>query len=74
MSPNRNLTLTVGDVRAPRRQPVNKEKVPRPLFHANQSQTLALQELLRAYASGEKAMLLIGNQGVGKNKLVSQCE
>ena len=34
--------------------------------------SLSSQEMLRAHVMGESGMLLIGNQGVGKNKLADR--
>ncbi|CAO3686219.1 unnamed protein product [Umbelopsis ramanniana] len=42
--------------------------IPHVVFHENPAQTLVLQEMLKDYQLGEH-LLLIGNQGVGKNKL-----
>ncbi|CAM0142536.1 unnamed protein product [Umbelopsis sp. WA50703] len=42
--------------------------IPHVIFHENPAQTLVLQEMLKDYQLGEH-LLLIGNQGVGKNKL-----
>lgn len=64
--------LKIGTSIAEMRKAKNPEKVPKPLFHENALQTILLQEMLRTYSSGIPAMLLIGNQGVGKNKLVDR--
>ena len=44
--------------------------VPKPLFYDNQAQLQVLQSLLHSYGAGVSATLLVGNQGVGKNKIV----
>lgn len=65
--------LTIGDVCVERSVPINVEKVPRPLFYDNQAHRLALESILRVHTSEKyNSILLIGNQGVGKNKLVDQ--
>lgn len=64
--------LRIGNVFAEKRVPRNLEKVPSPLFHENALQTQLLSAMLRTYSSGVTSMLLIGNQGVGKNKLVDR--
>jgi hypothetical protein len=65
-------TLQIGSVTVPRRQGKNPELVPRPLFHDNSAHLNILEELLFAFQAGERSLLLIGNQGVGKNKLVDR--
>jgi MoxR-like ATPase len=71
-------TVTIGDVTASRRASLQPELVPQPLFHENASHLAVLEALLLSYKAsyqsdeGEKAVLLIGNQGVGKNKLVDR--
>jgi hypothetical protein len=64
--------LRIGTAHAKKRISKNFEKVPAPLFHENALQTELLAEMLRTYSSGVTSMLLIGNQGVGKNKLVDR--
>lgn len=44
-----------------------KSKVPQLLFYNIQQHVTALEELLRDYLLGQH-LLLVGNQGVGKNK------
>ncbi|OZJ04703.1 hypothetical protein BZG36_02531 [Bifiguratus adelaidae] len=60
--------IRIGDVTEPIRQGVNPMLVPNILFHENPMQTEILQQMLKDYQLGEH-LLLIGNQGVGKNKL-----
>lgn len=63
--------LSIGHVTAPISTPQDLEKVPRPLFYENAAHTLVLQKLLSTHtAMKNNSFLLIGNQGVGKNKLV----
>ena len=68
--------VTIGDITVPRRRCELPELVPQPLFHANASHLQVLELLLLSYKASyetdEKAVLLIGNQGVGKNKLVDR--
>ena len=63
--------LRIGGIHVEKRVAKNPEKIPNPLFHENAIQTQLLSDMLRTFSSGE-AMLLIGNQGVGKNKLVDR--
>jgi hypothetical protein len=64
--------VKIGDIEVLRRGSTRHEMVPRPLFHENAVQLEVLREMMASYASGVRAMLLIGNQGVGKNKLVDR--
>ena len=59
----------IGEVEAPIRTDTDPALVPKVLFYQNHKQTLILQEILKDYILGEN-LLLIGNQGVGKNKIV----
>jgi von Willebrand factor A domain-containing protein 8 len=64
-------TLTIGSVSVARSVPESIEKVPRPLFYDNMAHRHVLQSMLGTHVSGRyNATLLIGNQGVGKNKLI----
>ena len=69
-------TVTIGNITVDRRTCELPELVPQPLFHANASHLQVLESLLLSYKASyetdEKAILLIGNQGVGKNKLVDR--
>ena len=67
-----DTTLTIGELSCQRRVPRDASYVPQPLFYDNANHTALLGSLLRAYSSGERAFLMIGNQGVGKNKLVDR--
>lgn len=65
--------LAVGDMVVDRFRSENIEKVPRPLFYDNLAHRIALEAMLRTHLSDQySSLLLIGNQGVGKNKLVDQ--
>jgi von Willebrand factor A domain-containing protein 8 len=73
-----NMSVTpdhvlIGDLCVKRSVPENIEKVPRPLFYDNSAHRFALELMLRTHISDRyNSTLLIGNQGVGKNKLVDQ--
>jgi von Willebrand factor A domain-containing protein 8 len=68
-----NDHVIIGDLCVKRSVPVNIEKVPRPLFYDNPAHRFALESMLRTHISDRyNSTLLIGNQGVGKNKLVDQ--
>eukprot|EP00428_Durinskia_dybowskii_P062357 CAMPEP_0170375242 /NCGR_PEP_ID=MMETSP0117_2-20130122/11058_1 /TAXON_ID=400756 /ORGANISM="Durinskia baltica, Strain CSIRO CS-38" /LENGTH=1559 /DNA_ID=CAMNT_0010630307 /DNA_START=124 /DNA_END=4803 /DNA_ORIENTATION=+ len=71
-----NNTVTIGDVTCARRTCTLPELVPQPLFHENASHLAVLESLLLSYKASYKntdnSVLLIGNQGVGKNKLVDR--
>jgi hypothetical protein len=60
--------LDIGGIRYQIRIPLNPELVPDILFHEIPSHTLILRSMLKDYILGEH-LLLMGNQGVGKNKL-----
>ncbi|CAM9191702.1 unnamed protein product [Chrysoparadoxa australica] len=64
--------LSIGNVTMAKRNPRHIEKVPNPVFFDNPHQSLLLEELLGSLAAGEKAILLIGNQGTGKNKIADR--
>jgi MoxR-like ATPase len=61
--------LRIGTASAPVSRPANPELVPAPLFYDIAHHRRALRDLLEDIASQERHLLLIGNQGVGKNKL-----
>ena len=67
-----NEYLEIGRVRYPLPR-VSKAPmlVPQLLFYENPRQTQTLMEMLKDFAIGEH-LLLIGNQGVGKNKLADK--
>ena len=65
--------MACGAVRVARRVPLRPELVPSPrAFFGSDAAHAALAALLRAEAAGERALLLMGNQGVGKNVCVDQ--
>jgi len=63
--------LRIGDVVQPLQAPKNPLLVPQIVFHNNPRQTRMLREMLKDYQLGDN-LLLIGNQGVGKNKLADR--
>lgn len=63
--------LIIGDVKAKINEPMNRALVPNVLFYEIPKHTFFLRELLKDIILGENALLL-GNQGVGKNKLVDK--
>eukprot|EP01062_Namystynia_karyoxenos_P006370 TRINITY_DN1222_c0_g1_i1.p1 TRINITY_DN1222_c0_g1~~TRINITY_DN1222_c0_g1_i1.p1 ORF type:complete len:1879 (+),score=516.05 TRINITY_DN1222_c0_g1_i1:79-5637(+) len=63
--------LTIGTVRAPISIPRNPALVPDILFYDIPMHTRMLESLLEDFMLGEH-LLLIGNQGVGKNKLADR--
>ena len=66
-------SVVSGTVSVARRVPVRAELVPSPrMFFDSDASHAALAALLRAEAAGERAILLMGNQGVGKNVCVDQ--
>ena len=65
--------LLPSGLRVARRQGSLAAKVPRPLFHDNEAHSALLQSLLQTiYGRGERCILLLGNQGVGKNKVTDR--
>eukprot|EP00753_Platysulcus_tardus_P002307 PLAT11642.13.p1 GENE.PLAT11642.13~~PLAT11642.13.p1 ORF type:complete len:850 (+),score=362.94 PLAT11642.13:648-3197(+) len=65
-------TLRIGDVSAAIAKGSRPELVPAPLFFDIPRHVQALQNMLKDIVAGERHLLLIGNQGVGKNKLVDR--
>ncbi|KAJ3144684.1 von Willebrand factor A domain-containing protein 8, partial [Irineochytrium annulatum] len=66
-----NDALRIGDVSCPVSKDSNPLLVPDIVFYDNARQLLVLEEMLKDYVLGEH-LLLIGNQGVGKNKLTDR--
>ncbi|XP_066993811.2 von Willebrand factor A domain-containing protein 8 [Anabrus simplex] len=64
-------TLTIGKTTAQRYQTSNKTKVPDILFYDVPQHVTTLEWLLQDFCLGEH-LLLVGNQGVGKNKLADR--
>lgn len=63
--------LTIGNVSAPVYIPDVKMKVPDVLFYDNVQHMMVMQDMLKDFLLGEH-LLLVGNQGVGKNKIVDR--
>lgn len=64
-------TLTIGSVSVPKLKG-NPELVPSTLFFENKNQIRLLEEMARSFQGGSRHLLLVGNQGVGKNKVVDR--
>uniref|UniRef100_A0A671YC87 von Willebrand factor A domain-containing protein 8 n=1 Tax=Sparus aurata TaxID=8175 RepID=A0A671YC87_SPAAU len=63
--------LTIGNVSAPVYNPNEKIKVPDVLFYDNPQHMMVMEDMLKDFLLGEH-LLLVGNQGVGKNKIVDR--
>ncbi|KAG7233756.1 hypothetical protein INR49_006615 [Caranx melampygus] len=63
--------LTIGNVSAPIYNPSEKMKVPDVLFYDNPQHMMVMEDMLKDFLLGEH-LLLVGNQGVGKNKIVDR--
>nr|XP_014349139.1 PREDICTED: von Willebrand factor A domain-containing protein 8 [Latimeria chalumnae] len=63
--------LTIGKVSAPVYNPDEKMKVPDVLFHENTQHMMVMEDMLKDFLLGEH-LLLVGNQGVGKNKIADR--
>ncbi|KAM4700318.1 von Willebrand factor A domain-containing protein 8 [Discoglossus pictus] len=63
--------LRVGSVTAPVFNPDEKMKVPDVLFYDNTQHMMVMEDMLKDFLLGEH-LLLVGNQGVGKNKIVDR--
>ncbi|XP_014326008.2 von Willebrand factor A domain-containing protein 8 [Xiphophorus maculatus] len=63
--------LTIGTVSAPIYNPDHKMKVPDVLFYDNPQHMTVMEDMLKDFLLGEH-LLLVGNQGVGKNKIVDR--
>lgn len=64
--------LFIGDVSHPIQKPTNPELVPQPHYFDIPKHTRTMKAMLQDVVAGQKHMLLIGNQGVGKNKLADR--
>lgn len=67
----RDGVLTIGKTSAPLYAPLAKTKIPETLFYDTQQNLATMEAMLQDLLLGEH-LLLIGNQGVGKNKLVDR--
>ncbi|XP_034741708.1 von Willebrand factor A domain-containing protein 8 [Etheostoma cragini] len=63
--------LTIGSVSAPVYVAIEKMKVPDVLFYDNLQHMMVMEDMLKDFLLGEH-LLLVGNQGVGKNKIVDR--
>ncbi|GLD56581.1 von Willebrand factor A domain-containing protein 8, partial [Lates japonicus] len=63
--------LTIGNVSAPIYNSNEKIKVPDVLFYDNPQHMMVMEDMLKDFLLGEH-LLLVGNQGVGKNKIVDR--
>ncbi|KAG7391169.1 von Willebrand factor A domain-containing protein 8 [Phytophthora pseudosyringae] len=64
--------LHIGDVSYPIQTPSSPELVPQPHYFDIPKHTRCMKDMLQDVVAGQKHMLLIGNQGVGKNKLADR--
>ncbi|XP_059198187.1 von Willebrand factor A domain-containing protein 8 [Centropristis striata] len=63
--------LTIGRVSAPVYNASEKMKIPDVLFYDNPQHMMVMEDMLKDFLLGEH-LLLVGNQGVGKNKIVDR--
>ncbi|XP_067669611.1 von Willebrand factor A domain-containing protein 8-like [Haliotis asinina] len=63
--------LRIGSTTVPVYNPQNKTKVPDILFYENPQHLSVMEDMLKDFTLGEH-LLLVGNQGVGKNKIVDR--
>lgn len=67
-----NLWLRIGDVALDKKLDSHPALVPNVVFHDMQCHIKILKDMLTDWSCGERFMLIIGNQGVGKNKLADK--
>ncbi|XP_064638932.1 von Willebrand factor A domain-containing protein 8-like [Lineus longissimus] len=63
--------LRIGQTEVDVHNPENKTKVPDVLFYDNAQHLAVMEDMLKDFMLGEH-LLLVGNQGVGKNKIVDR--
>ncbi|XP_044304134.1 von Willebrand factor A domain-containing protein 8 isoform X2 [Varanus komodoensis] len=63
--------LRIGTVSIPVYNPHERMKVPDVLFYENTQHMMVMEDMLKDFLLGEH-LLLVGNQGVGKNKIVDR--
>ncbi|KAJ7392629.1 von Willebrand factor A domain-containing protein 8 [Desmophyllum pertusum] len=63
--------LHIGQTTVPIYNPENKTKVPDVLFYENHQHLNVMEDMLKDFVLGEH-LLLVGNQGVGKNKIADR--
>ena len=64
-------TLQIGNTSVPLYDPSSKTKIPDTLFYDTPQNLATMEAMLQDFLLGEH-LLLVGNQGVGKNKLVDR--
>ncbi|XP_074047842.1 von Willebrand factor A domain-containing protein 8 [Macrotis lagotis] len=64
-------SLKIGDISIPVHNTNEKMKVPDVLFYENFQHMILMEDMLKDFLLGEH-LLLVGNQGVGKNKIVDR--
>ncbi|KAL4221611.1 von Willebrand factor A domain-containing protein 8 [Mactra antiquata] len=67
----KNNKLRIGTTEVDVYNPDNKTKVPDVLFYENTQHLGVMEDMLKDFMLGEQ-LLLVGNQGVGKNKIVDR--
>ncbi|XP_026544257.1 von Willebrand factor A domain-containing protein 8, partial [Notechis scutatus] len=63
--------LRIGSVQIPVYNPYESIQVPDVLFYENPQHMMVMEDMLKDFLLGEH-LLLVGNQGVGKNKIVDR--
>ncbi|GFR87627.1 von Willebrand factor A domain-containing protein 8-like [Elysia marginata] len=63
--------VRIGQTSIPIYSPQNQTKVPDILFYENPQHLTVMEDMLKDFSLGEH-LLLVGNQGVGKNKIVDK--
>ena len=66
----KSMELDEEILKACRRSPKHPLLVPNPVFEENPGHTQVLRDILDAHSVGERALLVMGFQGVGKNRVV----
>ncbi|XP_063429829.1 von Willebrand factor A domain-containing protein 8-like [Mytilus trossulus] len=64
-------SLRIGRTSIPLYNPENRTKVPDILFYENHQHLMVMEDMMKDFLLGEH-LLLVGNQGVGKNKIVDR--
>ncbi|KAJ8310233.1 hypothetical protein KUTeg_012098 [Tegillarca granosa] len=67
----KNGHVRIGETTVPVYNPENRTKVPDVLFYENPQHLNVMEDMLKDFTLGEH-LLLVGNQGVGKNKIVDR--
>lgn len=67
--------VTIGDFRLERKAVTRPEMIPAPKFFDIPSHVKTIKDLLQDWKGGERAFLILGSQGVGKNVCIDRlCE